>query len=312
MSNIETLQCAQNSSQQETKAMEMINEAVENTGASNAMTPMSLFNFDGFDVRIQDDQGKPWFVAKEVCKILGYKETRRAVSMHCKGGCKMDLPSRGGIQETTIIPESDVYRLIMRSKLPAAERFEDWVTSEVLPTIRKTGSYDPTLIKALNDSTKALNISTEAVIQLSARNKDLQRETTVLQEKTETLRQESEALKQEANENRPQLEAYKRLAGSKGTFSLTEAAKTMKAPPRAFSDWLAANGWIYKRSSQKAWLGYQTKTDKGLLTHTVTELPRISDIVRTVTQVRVTPLGMTRIALLLEKKPLEMSKQAAA
>lgn len=217
------------------------------------------------------------------------------------------------------MPQSDVYRLIFRSKLPAAERFENWVTSEVLPTIRKTGSYDPTLLKALTDSTKALNVSTETVIQLSSENKDLQREATVLQEKaetlekkSETLRQESETLKQEANENRPQLEAYKRLAGSKGTFSLTEAAKTLKAPPQAFNKWLAANGWIYKRSSQKSWLGYQTKTDKGFLTHTVTELPRTSDIVQTVTQVRVTPLGMTKVALLLEKKPLEMPKQAAA
>ena len=53
---------------------------------------------------------------------------------HTKGGSKMELPSKGGIQETTIIPESDVYRLIMRSKLPEAEQFQDWVCEEVLPS----------------------------------------------------------------------------------------------------------------------------------------------------------------------------------
>lgn len=97
MSNIETLHCAQNSSlppqqQQETEAMETINEAVENTGASNAMTHFSLYNFEGFDVRIQDDQGKPWFVAKEVCKILGHINSSAAVAKHCKEANKTLVP----------------------------------------------------------------------------------------------------------------------------------------------------------------------------------------------------------------------------
>lgn len=100
------------------------------------------FKFKNTDVRvITDEHGEPWFVAKDVAELLGYAKTRNAIATHCKGALKQGLPSESGIQETTIIPERDVYRLIMRSKLPAAEAFEEWVVGEVLPTIRKTGGY---------------------------------------------------------------------------------------------------------------------------------------------------------------------------
>ena len=231
------------------------------------MTRFSLYNFDGFDVRIKDVSGNPWFAAKDVCKVLGISKYRDAVTrLDPDETAPVVLDTLGGPQEMTVINESGFYSLVLTSRKPNARKFKKWVTSEVLPTIRKTGSYDSTLIKALTDSTKALNTSTKAVIQLSAENKDLQREKTVLQERTETL-------EQEANENRPQLEAFKRLAGSKGTFSLTEAAKALKAPPRAFNKWMAAHGWIYQRSSQQSWPGYQTKVNSQLLTHKVTELP---------------------------------------
>lgn len=105
------------------------------------MPNIQLFDFHGSDVRITDERGEPWFVAADVCAVLGYKNTNDAVSRHCKskGVVKCDTP--GGSQLVTIIPERDVYRLIMRSKLPAAQEFEEWVVGEVLPAIRKTGSY---------------------------------------------------------------------------------------------------------------------------------------------------------------------------
>lgn len=85
--------------------------------------------------------GEVWFVAKDVCEVLGYSNSRKAIADHCKGGNESLLPSAGGPQNMTIIPERDVYRLIMRSRLPHAEKFEDWVVGEVLPSIRKTGEY---------------------------------------------------------------------------------------------------------------------------------------------------------------------------
>jgi prophage antirepressor-like protein len=99
------------------------------------------FNFDGFGVRVIEQDGEPWFVARDVAEVLGYAKPQNAVAAHCKGALKQGIPSPGGVQDMTIIPERDVYRLIMRSKLLSAERFEEWVVGEVLPSIRKTGSY---------------------------------------------------------------------------------------------------------------------------------------------------------------------------
>jgi len=84
---------------------------------------------------------KPHFPATECATLLGYKNPRKAIIDHCKGVTKRDSLSAGGVQERNFIPEGDLYRLIIRSKLPAAERFERWVFDEVLPTIRKYGAY---------------------------------------------------------------------------------------------------------------------------------------------------------------------------
>lgn len=92
-------------------------------------------------VRLTVEDDAALFVAKDVCETLGYKNPRDAVSKHCKGVVKRDIPTTSGVQSVTFIPESDIYRLVMRSRLPDAERFQDWVCEEVLPEIRKTGSY---------------------------------------------------------------------------------------------------------------------------------------------------------------------------
>jgi hypothetical protein len=85
----------------------------------------------------------PWFVAKDVYCILGYKNTRDAIKKHAspKDVAKCDTLTRGGMQKLLYVNESGIYTLIFGSKLPAAEDFKHWVTSEVLPSIRKTGSY---------------------------------------------------------------------------------------------------------------------------------------------------------------------------
>jgi prophage antirepressor-like protein len=84
---------------------------------------------------------KPYFPATRCAEILGYTNPRKAILDHCKGVTKRDSLSMGGAQETNYIPEGDLYRLIIRSRLPAAERFERWVFDEVLPSIRKHGLY---------------------------------------------------------------------------------------------------------------------------------------------------------------------------
>lgn len=108
-----------------------------------AQTQLITKTFGSEIVRLTIEDNDALFVAKDVCETLGYKNPRAAVARHCKGVTKRDVPTPGGSQTVTLIPESDVYRLVMGSQLPDAERFKDWVCEEVLPEIRKTGAYVP-------------------------------------------------------------------------------------------------------------------------------------------------------------------------
>ena len=99
--------------------------------------------YEGSRVRTIEIDGNPWFVGKDVAEVLGYRDTSDALKKHVRDDDKGVgvLPTPGGNQEMKIINESGLYSLIMKSKLPSAENFQHWVTSEVLPSIRKTGSY---------------------------------------------------------------------------------------------------------------------------------------------------------------------------
>ena len=93
--------------------------------------------------------GKEYFPATQCAKIIGHQNPARAVRKYCKGVTKMVTPTEGGTQEINYIPEGDLYRLIVSSKLPAAERFERWVFDEVLPALRKNGSYGNVNLEAV-------------------------------------------------------------------------------------------------------------------------------------------------------------------
>lgn len=108
------------------------------------MNELKIFQSPQFGtIRTLTVDNEPWFVGKDVAEILGYSNTRKALNDHVddedKGVTKCD--TLGGAQEMTIINESGLYSLILLSKLPKAKEFKRWVTSEVLPTIRKTGGY---------------------------------------------------------------------------------------------------------------------------------------------------------------------------
>ena len=96
-------------------------------------------------VRTLTIDGEPWFVGKDVAEILGYAKARNAIATHVDVEDKKDAPIQGtlgGTQSMIIINESGLYSLILSSKLPKAKEFKRWVTSEVLPSIRKTGKYE--------------------------------------------------------------------------------------------------------------------------------------------------------------------------
>lgn len=122
---------------------------------------IQIFNNEEFgEVRTLNEDGKIYFVASDIAKRLGYMKPANAISAHCRYTLKRSIPhpQGKGTLDVNVIPESDVYRLITHSKLPTAERFEKWVFDEVLPSIRKTGSYSleipkdyPSALRALAD-----------------------------------------------------------------------------------------------------------------------------------------------------------------
>lgn len=114
--------------------------------------------------------GEPWFVGKDVAEMLGYESPRSTVSKKVDledcGVAKMETPS--GIQEMTIINESGLYSLILSSKLPQAKEFKHWVTSEVLPSIRKTGNYS---LQVPQSFAEALRLAAEQQERIEAQQK---------------------------------------------------------------------------------------------------------------------------------------------
>lgn len=132
------------------------------------MKDIQIFNNPEFgELRTIEEGDKIYFVATDAARMLGYAKPSNAVSAHCKGALKRGIPTSGGVQQMNVIPEGDLYRLIANSELPSAEKFESWVFDEVLPTIRKTGSYQKPLSQ--------LEILQGSINQLVEQNKRLSR-----------------------------------------------------------------------------------------------------------------------------------------
>lgn len=105
---------------------------------------LKIFENEAFGkVRVIEKNNEPWFVGKDVAEVLGYSQSAKAIREHVKdthkGVSEMDTP--GGRQQIIIIDEAGLYSMVMRSKLPSAEEFQEWIVAEVIPSIRKTGSY---------------------------------------------------------------------------------------------------------------------------------------------------------------------------
>lgn len=139
------------------------------------MNELQLFNFESNQVRALLINDEPWFVGKDVAEILGYSNPRDALAKHVydedKGVAKCD--TLGGKQDLTVINESGVYALVFGSKLPNAKKFKHWVTSEVLPQIRKTGSYatpqltgEELMAKALIEAKSVLERQNKQIIEM--------------------------------------------------------------------------------------------------------------------------------------------------
>ena len=199
------------------------------------MSNLKIFKNPEFgSIRTVEINNEPWFVGKDVADALGYSQTAKAIRDHVKGTHKgvseMDTP--GGRQSLVIIDEAGLYSLVMRAKTDTAERFQEWVTSEVLPAIRKHGGYlSPEKIEeVLSDP--------DTIIKLATNLKEEQ-----------AKRREAEAALKEA---KPKIIFADAVSASDQTILIGDLAKIIKqnghdiGQKRLFQ-WLRDNGYLIKR-----------------------------------------------------------------
>ena len=143
------------------------------------MDQLEIFENKEFgQVRTINIDGEPWFVGKDVAKILGYKDTSDAMRRHVDDEDKLTrcFTDSGQKRELYIINESGLYSVILSSKLPSAKRFKRWVTSEVLPVIRKTGSYE---MDDYSPEMKAILMHDKKLVKIDNRVTDLENHMTI-------------------------------------------------------------------------------------------------------------------------------------
>lgn len=235
------------------------------------MTEITLFRFEDFDVVAALLDGEPQFAASQVAAALGYADTDQAVRKHCKAAKTYPVEMTGQVRNVKMIPERDVYRLILRSKKPTAEAFEEKVVGEILPSIRKTGSYNAAPAIDLSDPAflrQTLLGYTEKVIALEA-------EKAILA---------------------PKAEGFDRFANSTGRTILREVGKALHIGSKRGIDLLREKKWTFRAQNGK-WHAYSAKVDAGLLdVKYVTYTNSAGEEIST-QQVYVTPKGMARLAL---------------
>ena len=238
---------------------------------------MQLFVFPVTNqvTRIVDVNGEPWWIAKDVCDVLSIANSRDALNRlddDEKGVVSTD--TLGGNQTVSIINEAGLYSLILTSRKPEAKEFKRWVTHEVLPSIRKTGSYNTQPVEPqqfLSDpaSLRGLLLNyTERVIALEAK----------------------------VAEQAPKVHALERLEMSDGSMCPTNAAKVLKVRPKDLFMHLQASKWLYKRPGTSTWIGYQDKIQLGLveMSEYTQTMPDGTERVRA--QARITGKGLAKLS----------------
>lgn len=207
------------------------------------MNEIQLFNFENHEVRSLLINSEPWFVGKDVAKILGYKDTSDALKKHVDEEDKLTrrFADSGQNREMYIINESGLYSLVLSSKLPSAKKFKRWVTSEVLPALRKTGQYQ---VKELSGQELMAKALIEAQSVLAAKDKQIE-------------------------EMKPKVVFADAVATSHTSILVGELAKILKqngidmGQKRLFA-WLRENGYLIKRKGTDYNMPTQKAMDLGL------------------------------------------------
>jgi prophage antirepressor-like protein len=215
------------------------------------MNDIQIFENSEFGkIRTLKINGEPWFVGKDIAENLGYTESAKAVRKYVdsedKGVSKMDTP--GGKQDIIIINESGLYSLVLSSKLPTAKQFKRWVTSEVLPSIRKHGAYMSEQV--LEEVTKNPDFMIGLLQKLKAEKK-----------KNEELQTAVMAQSRQISEMKPKASYYDIVLNCKDLVSVTQIAKDYGKSAQWLNNFLAEKKIQFKRN--KNWLLYQKYSEAG-------------------------------------------------
>lgn len=274
------------------------------------MQELEIFKNEQFgNIRALTIDNEPYLVGKDVAEALGYSNINKAIQMHVDDEDKKVLDFKGFSQNGTtsklwsgkdfsnkiIINESGFYSLVMSSKLPTAKKFKHWVTSEVLPTIRKTGTYTkpvdnrPTeviLSEALLIAKDTMEKQTQAIAELEDRNGRLDRK---------------------IEEDAPKVEQFERFINSKGLYTLRDTAKLLNYPPNALNNLLIENGYLFRTGHKGKLSAYQSRLRQGIFKLKTFEY---GDGL-TSHQVMVTPKGVSKInSLITEMENIEDEQYA--
>lgn len=214
------------------------------------MNDLRVFNYEGASVRVIDRNGEPWFVGKDVAEVLGYSNPSKALIDHVDEEDKLNneslssLGQRGG----WLINESGLYSLILSSHLPSARQFKRWVTSEVLPSIRKHGIYATpiTIDRILNDPDLGIRLFTQLKEE---REKRAALETTVAVQT------------QQIAEMNPKATYYDTVLQCKDLVTITRIAKDYRLSAQALNRILAEKKVQFKQGDM--WVLYQKYAEKG-------------------------------------------------
>lgn len=211
------------------------------------MQELQTFNFEDLPVRTLTVDEEPYFIGKDVAEVLGYSNTRDALNKHVDEDDKKILTSRNTTLDNlpnrglTAVNESGLYSLIFSSKLESAKRFKRWVTSEVLPAIRKHGIY-----------------ATDSVIEQTIQNPDY-----IINVLTEFKKEREGRLvaEQQVQELKPKATYYDLVLQNKSLLSVSKIAKDYGMSARALNKLLHELGVQYKQGD--IWLLYAKHQDKG-------------------------------------------------
>lgn len=215
---------------------------------------VQVFNFENSEIRTTVIDGTPHFVGKDVAEILGYKRTADAIASHVdsedKGVGEIETP--GGVQKLVVINESGLYSLVLSSKLPSAKKFKRWVTTDVLPDIRKHGAY------LSNEKIEEILMDPETIISLAQQVKD--------------ERAKNALLTQQVSESRPKADYYDKIMQSKSLVTITQIAKDYGWSAKQMNDKLHELGVQYKIGGQ--WVLYSKYQDKGYTFSTTVDITK--------------------------------------